>query len=436
MTSPSDLDALVPVPLTSPLIERGSGSVVWDTEGHRYVDLSAGPGVLSVGHCHPRVVDAVRRQAGTLMQSPGHSYTPLMLSLARRLTALTDGRLPTVFYTNSGADAADGAVKFAYRHARHTGNGGTTLLAIEGGFHGRTALPLALTGISNRKRGFGPYGTWPGLVHLPAPNCYRCPFGMTYPSCELRCASALERMLTTAVPSEPVALIAEAVQGVGGVLIPPPEYWPAIQRTCHEHGITLIVDEVFTGFGRTGRAFAYQHWSVRPDMVTFAKAVGGGIPLGGVLAAAKIADTVAAGDHYTTFGGNNQVGLAAAHAVLDVLADEDLSARANRLGERMRQDLEALAERHPSVGDVRGIGLFLGVELVTDRHAKTPAPRLAKQAQARLLADGFLVSIAGVNHNVIRLTPPLVITDEQVDDAVAAIDAALGAVEGGAGHEE
>lgn len=428
-------DALVPVPLSTPLIERGSGSVVWDTEGRQYVDLSAGPGVLSVGHCHPHVVDAIRAQAGTLMQSPGHSYTPLMLSLAGRLAALTGGLLPTVFFTNSGADAVDSAVKFAYRHAQRAGNGGVCLLALEGGFHGRTALPLALTGVSNRKRGFGPYGTWPGLVHLPAPNCYRCPFGMAYPSCGLRCAEALGYAIKTAVPSEPVALIAEAVQGVGGVIVPPPEYWPLVEQTCREHGIILILDEVFTGFGRTGRAFAHQHWSVRPDMITFAKAVGGGIPLGGVLATAEIAETVTAGDHYTTFGGNNQVGLAAAHAVLDVLAGEDLLARAARLGELMRQGLDALADRHSSVGDVRGIGLFLGVELVADRHTKVPAPRLAKQAQAQLLADGFLVSLAGVSNNVIRLTPPLVITDEQIEAAVDAIDIALRAAEEDACHE-
>jgi 4-aminobutyrate aminotransferase-like enzyme len=245
----------------------------------------------------------------------------------------------------------------------------------------------------------------------------------------MRCAHDLEESLKTQVASDPVAMVAEVVQGVGGVIVPPPEYWPIVQNTCRKYGITLILDEVFTGFGRTGKMWAHEHWSLEPDMMAFAKVIGGGVPLGGVLTTNEVAHSVQPGDHFTTFGGNNQVGLAAANAVLDILGREALADRAERLGKRFKEGLDALVERHRIVGDVRGIGMFLGIDLVTDKAARIAGPALAKQAQSLLFDRGVIVSLAGVHHNVIRITPPLVISEAQIDDAVAAFDEAFSVME-------
>ncbi len=418
-------DFLIPNTNSEPVIVRGEGAEVEDDQGGRYLDLEGGPGVASVGHCHPRVVKAIRDQAGTLMQSPGRYHSNLTLSLAKRIADLFEGRLRRVFFANSGAEANDGAIKVALKHAARTGKQGFGIFALEHAFHGRLSLPLSLTGMAARKKGFGPYATFPGVVHMPAPYCYRCPLGLSYPSCQVKCADAFEDALKTKVPGEVAILIAEPILAVGGVIVPPPEYWPKVQAFCDGHKVTLIQDEVFAGFGRTGKMFGHQHWDLKPAIVSFAKTIGGGLPLGGFITTEEVGKSLEGGDHFTTFGSNNQVGIAAGHAVLDVLGDEKLPERAGRAGRTFVEGLAQLARRFESIGEVRGRGLMIGVELVRDRTSRTPAPDLAKQIQQDMRSQGVLICATGVHNCVLRITPPLVITDAQIARALAALETAL-----------
>ncbi len=416
---------LVPNQNTDPVIVKGRGAEVEDEHGRRFLDLEAGPGVVSVGHCHPTVVDAITRQAGVLTHPPGRTHSPLALGLARRLAQLTGDRLRRTFFANSGAEAVDGAVKAVLKHAVKSRKQGFGILALEHGFHGRLSLALSLTGMAARKKGFGPYASFPGVVHAPTPYCYRCPLKLSHPSCGIACADSLEESLLTRVPGAAAAMVAEPILGVGGIIVPPREYWRKVQEILRRHDIALVHDEVFCGFGRTGRMFAHEHYDVAPDVVTFAKAVGGGVPLGGYIATDEVAGSLEAGDHFTTFGSNNQIGLAAGHAVLDILEQEQLPRRATERGDQLLRGLRELAERHEQVGDVRGEGLMIGVELVRDRESRTPDPELAKHLQQELRGRGVLVSITGVHACVLRMTPPLVISAAQVDTALEALAEAL-----------
>jgi len=410
-----------------PVIVEGSASTVTDEAGRKYLDLEAGPGVLSVGHCHPTVVAAIQSQATKLMQGPGRYHSRLTSSLARKIAGVMGSRLKRVFFANSGAEANDGAIKIAFKHATRTGKQGYGVLAVEHGFHGRTSVGLSLTGNAARKKGFGPYASFPGVVHVPAPYCYRCPLGLTYPTCKVKCADVVEDALKTRVPGVAAAMIAEPIICVGGVLTPPPEYWPKVEATCRRNKITLIHDEVFSGWGRTGKMFAHEHWDAKPDVVTFAKAIGGGVPLGGFIATEELGTAFEEGDHFTTFGANNQIGIAAGHAVLDVIEREDLVKRSATMGATFIEGLRRLAAKHPCIGDVRGLGLMIGVEIVNDRASREPAPQLTKRVQQAMRERGVLVSITGVHGCVLRITPPLVITESQVGMALETLDSALGA---------
>ena len=405
----------------SPSLVKGRGAEVEDDEGRTYIDLEAGPGVASVGHCHPKVVQAIKEQAERLLQVPGRYHSRLTLELAQRISELTGGRLRRTFFANSGAEAADGAVKLGLKHAANTQKKGFGIIALEHAFHGRTALPLALTGIAKQKRGMGPYGNFPGVVHVAAPYCYRCPLGLQYPSCGVKCADTIEDALATHVTGEAAVLIGEPILGVGGVIVPPKEYWPKVQDICRRHKITLIMDEVYVGFGRTGYDFAHQHDGIEPDIMTFAKTIGGGVPLGGFIATEELGTAFEPADHFTTFGAKNQIGVAAGHAVLDILRDEALKDKARERGAQFMEALKAMQKRFPILGDVRGRGLMIGFEIVRDAN-RTPAPELAKALEREVLKRGALISTTGAFGNVLRITPPLVITPDQVSRALKILE--------------
>jgi len=428
LTSNLELDALTEHLVANtnipPVLVKGEGAELEDEDGRRYIDLEAGPGVASVGHCHPRVAATIAEQAYRLIQVPGRYHSRLTLTLAKRIAELAGGVLKRVFFCNSGAEATDGAVKCALKHAGNRHASGFSIIALQHSFHGRTSLPLALTGIAKQKKGMGPYGTFPGVVHAPAPYCYRCPLGLSYPSCGVKCADMVEEMLRTSVTGGAAALIGEPILGVGGVIVPPDEYWPKVEAICARHGITLVQDEVFTGFGRTGIAFAHQHYGIKPELVCFAKAIGGGIPLGGFVASETLGTAFEPSDHFTTFGAKNQVGIAVGHTVLDILHDESLADGARELGAQFMEGLRRLAARHPVVGDVRGRGLMIGIEIVRDR-SRTPDPELAKRIEKEAVKDGVLISTTGVNGNTLRITPPLVISPEQVDRSLRILDGVL-----------
>lgn len=410
--------------LVGPAIGIGSGCYVTDVNGRCYLDLEAGPGVNSVGHCHEKVVAAIREQAGKMLQGPGRNYSPLTVDLAGRISGLTKNRLSRVFFANSGAEANDGAVKISFRYATKKNRLGYGVIAMEHGFHGRLSLPLSLTGNAARKKGFGPYASFPGVLYAPAPYFYRSDakneldFGMAI-------ARRIEELIKTSAPGEVSTLIAEPIICVGGVLPPPPNYWPEVQAICRRHGITLIHDEVFSGWGRTGKLFAHQHWDVQPDIVTFAKAIGGGVPIGGFMATEQLGTAFEEGDHFTTFGSNNQIGMAAGHAVLDILESERLPDRAAEMGKYFLAGLERLKAKHVAIGDVRGLGLMIGVELVKNRDTKEPDAALTRHVHAKLRERNVLVSTTGVHGCVVRITPPLTITTTEIDHALDQLDAVL-----------
>ena len=282
--------------------------------------------------------------------------------------------------------------------------------------------------MAGRKKGFGPYASFPGVVHVSAPYCYRCPYNLERSSCGLKCSTAIEDALKTKVPGEAAIMIAEPILAVGGVLVPPDDYWPEVEKITQRNKITLIHDEVFTGFGRTGKVFAHQHWDSKPDIVSFAKAIGGGVPLGGFIATEQVSSTFEDGDHFTTFGSNNQIGLAAGHAVLDVLEREELAERAATLGQVLIEAFRKLERQYGFIGDVRGRGLMLGVEIVTDKQSRKPAPDLAKRIQADMRDHGIILGVTGNYGCVLRMTPPLTITTQQIDQAVATFNVVMARV--------
>jgi 4-aminobutyrate aminotransferase / (S)-3-amino-2-methylpropionate transaminase / 5-aminovalerate transaminase len=423
------LNYMVPSPKAFPVIVKGKGAVIEDIEGHKYFDFEGGPGVVSVGHCHPSVVEAVRNQSEILLQGPGKYLNPLAPRLAKRISQLTEGRQTRAFFMNSGSEANDGAIKLALKHAVQQGKEGLGIVAFEHAFHGRGALTLALTGVPAMKRGMGPYGSFPGVIHITPPYVYRCPYGSTTPEeAGNRAVQAFRDALRWRAPGEIAVMIAEPILGLSGVIVPPDNYWPQIAEICAENGITLIMDEVFVGFARTGRIFAHQHWNINPSIVTFAKAIGGGLPLGGFIAKEDVALSFGPGDHNTTFGSNNMLGLAAGHAVLDIIEEHKLADRAEKSGNKMMDHFRRLESKHQFIGDVRGLGLVIGIEIVSDKNTKAPASDLAKSIQTKLRENGILAGVSGVFGNVLRLSPVLTMTDDEIDQSLDAFDRAFAAV--------
>ncbi len=416
---------LIPPVAPGPIIVGGKGATVTDDEGRTYIDLEAGPGVSSVGHCHPRIVEAIKKQAETLIHSPGRYLSHLAVSLVERIAALTGDRLTRTFFANSGAEANEGAVKLSLKHAMNSGKKGFGIFALQHAFHGRLSLPLSLTGLAERKKGFGPYATFPGVMHLSAPYGYRAPAGLSPEAYTDLCIQELEEALLTRAPGEVAIMIAEPILAVGGIIIPPPGYWQRVQEICTRHNITLIFDEVFVGFGRTGKMFAHQHFGGKPQAMTYAKAIGGGVPIAGFSATEEVGSAFEKGDHFTTYGVNNQIGLAAAHAVLDVMAEEKLVEKAAQRGEQFLAGLKELAKKHEVIGDVRGQGLMIGIELVLDRQKKTPAPAVAAKVVKEMADRGVLISPTGVYNCVLRITPALTISAQEVDAALDRLDGAL-----------
>ncbi len=414
----------------SPVIERGFGAVVQDEDGHRYIDLEGGPGANSIGHAHPGLVDAIKQQAEKMFITPGRYHTRSALTLAKRIAGLTGDRLKRAFFVNSGAESVEGAVKLSLKHAHNRNKQGFGIISLQHGFHGRLSLPLALTGITKNAKGMAPYGTFPDVWRAPAPYCYRCPLKQTYPKCGLACAEMVGDAMNTAVSGETAIFIAEPILGVGGIIIPPDDYFPRIEEICAARDVTVVYDEVFTGFGRTGKMFGHDHFDGTPDVMTFAKGVGGGVPLAGFIATEELGTAFNPGDHSTTYGAKNQLGIAAGHAVLDILAEEALIKNAKIMGTRFLEGLKRIATNHSCIGDIRGRGLMIGVEIVgTDGHSVDAAR--AKAITLASIDNGILTAPTGVNANILRITPPLVISADQVDQALQGLAAAFKSTDSG-----
>jgi len=406
------------------VVERASGVTVYGADGKEYLDCFSGIAVTNAGHGHPRVLAAAKEQMGKLIHCCTYVYyNPRAAELARMLAEITPGKLQKSFLANSGAEAVEGAVRLAKQFTKRK-----ELVALTMSFHGRTVGTLSITGNRGRKRGSGPYLS--GVAFAPAPYCYRCPFRLEYPGCGVACAQYIEDVIRYQTAGDVAAFVAEPVMGEGGIIIPPPEYFKIAVDLIHRDGALFIADEVQSGFGRCGKLFAIEHYDVEPDIMCLAKGIADGFPLSAFIAPSDVAEAFTPGDHLSTFGGN-PVSCAAAMANIEVMREEGLPENAAALGEQVMARLNKLKETCKLVGDVRGKGLMIGVELVKD-SAKVPAADEAKKVRQLCLENGVLVGVGGGLANVVRLQPPLIITAEQLDRAVEVLEKALAQVASGA----
>jgi 4-aminobutyrate aminotransferase len=404
-------------------VQRAQGTMVEDVDGNRFLDCAAGIAVCATGHCHPRVVQAIHDQASQLIHiCASDFYDPVYIALAERLSALAPGPAPKrTFLSNSGAEAVEAAFKLARYHT-----GRPSVMTFFGAFHGRTMGAISLTASKSLYHdGFGPLV--PGVTHVPYAYCYRCHYNLTFPECDLACVDAIEDLwFSRSIPPEQVAAIfVEPVQGEGGYIVPPPGWLQKLRALCDRYGILLVADEVQSGMGRTGRMFAVEHWSVTPDIVCLAKALGSGMPVSAMIAREGVMDWPP-GAHGSTFGGN-PVCCAAAQATLDVIAGEGLMENATQLGQKLRSELDNLAAESRLIGDVRGLGLMVGVELVKDKGTKARAKEAAHEVVQGCFRRGLLLLPCGPNS--IRFAPPLTITAAEIDTALAIFADALAEVE-------
>jgi len=406
---------------TPVFVAKAEGAVIEDVDGNRMIDFAGGIGCLNTGHRAPAVVEAVRRQLDRFLHTsfnvlPYEGY----VRLAERLNELTPGKFPKkTLLVNSGAEAVENAIKIARCYTKRP-----AILAFEDAFHGRTYMAMAVTSKTHPyKAGFEPF---PGDVYrVPFAYCFRCSYSLQYPSCETYCAHHIEDAFKRVVAAESVAaVIVEPIMGEGGFITPPPEFFPILTDICRRHGILLIADEVQTGFGRTGEMFACERLGLVPDLLVTAKSLSGGLPLAAVTGRAEIMDAPGVGAVGGTFGGN-PVACEAALAVLDTIEKERLCDRANALGKRFRERAKGWQQRWELVGEVRGLGAMLALELVRSRQTREPADEETKQVAQYCYEHGLVTITAGSYGNVIRLLVPLVITDAQMDEGLDVLECAL-----------
>ncbi|HEX3272509.1 MAG TPA: 4-aminobutyrate--2-oxoglutarate transaminase [Ktedonobacterales bacterium] len=400
-----------------------SGARITDVEGASYLDFAGGIGVMNVGHSHPAVVAAIQEQAALYTHTCAHVVTPPpYIALAKRLAEITPGKYPKkTLLVNSGAEAVENAIKIA-----RAATGRAAIISFENSFHGRTNLALSLTGkVRPYRANFGPFAN--DIHTIPYPYCYQCAHHDD-DSCCREWETALERaFLTRVAPEQVAAVIVEPVQGEGGFVVPPADFLPTLREFCSRHGILLIADEVQTGFGRTGRMFAVEHYGVEPDLMLIAKSLAGGMPLAAVVGTAEIMDAPLPGGLGGTYGGN-PVACAAALAVIEVFEREGLVERGQRLGAMALERMREWQREFPLIGDVRGLGAMVAMELVSDRATRKPASAEAAAILKEARARGLLLIKAGLYDNVIRLLMPLVTTDEEMAQALDILHDALSVV--------
>jgi 4-aminobutyrate aminotransferase len=416
---------MMTVTKTSPLaIRSAKGIVLEDVDGNIFYDFTSGVGVVNTGHCHPKIVKAIQDQTAQLMHFAGTDYYYEVQSLlVEKLANIAPGKQQKkVFFTNSGTESVEAALKLARFYSKRP-----QFLAFMGAFHGRTMGSLSLTcSKSLHRKGFQP--SMPGVVHIPYAYCYRCPYHLQYPNCDLFCVKYLEETYFRQMidPTEIAAIFVEPIQGEGGYIVPPKEFIQSLKRICEKHGILYVSDEVQAGFGRTGKFFAIENYDVVPDIITCAKGMGSGIPIGCIILDAKL-DYPYSGAHSNTYGGN-AVCCASTLATIDVLVNDGVMNNAKVVGEYLHQKLLDLKEKHTLIGDVRGIGLMQGIELVKDRNTKEHAKAERDRFIEEMLKMGLVCIGCGVSS--VRFIPPLIITKQEINVAVEIMDKALSMVDG------
>jgi len=408
---------------TEPLaLDHGDGMYVWDVEGTKYLDFFAGILTTSVGHNHPKVTKAAQEQTAKLIHSSTLYPNEGHVNLAEKMAQITPGNLQVSYFTTSGTDADETAVMLAKAYT-----GQQEVIALRHGYSGRSAMGMSLTGQSGWRIG-GSHIL--GIKHALNPYCYRCPLKMSYPSCGVACAEDVEEVIKTTTSGKIAAFLAEPIQGVGGFVTAPPEYFKITSEIAHHYGGLFICDEVQTGFGRTGdKWFGIEHWGVEPDIMTMAKGIANGFPLGNTITTPEIAQSmVGKGMTISTFGGN-PVSVAASLATIEVMEAEANPQHIGAVGQHLRQGLERLQEKYPVIGDVRGMGLMQGIELVKDRKTKEPAAAAVNQLFEETRRRGLIIGKGGMYGNVIRIAPPLVATTAHVDEALLILDYAFAQVQ-------
>jgi alanine-glyoxylate transaminase/(R)-3-amino-2-methylpropionate-pyruvate transaminase len=401
------------------MVVEGHMQYVWDETGKQYLDAFAGIVTVSVGHCHPRVVEKVREQVGRLQHTTTIYLHPAIAEFAKKLAEHMPGAsdLSVCYFTNSGSEANEIAILSA---REFTGN--TDIISLRNGYHGGTQAAMGLTA----------QGTWRfksnpalGVKHAAPGYCYRCPFGLEYPSCDLKCARGIEELIQYETPGEVACFIAEPIQGVGGAVTPPREYFEIVYEIVRRHGGLCVADEVQTGFGRTGTAFwGFENWGVTPDLVTMAKGIGNGAPLGACVTRPEIARVMKNRNHFNTFGGN-PVAMTQGLATLEVIDSEGIQQNALLVGGHLKERLLELEDRQPLIGEVRGMGLMLGVELVRDRQSKEPATAETADLLELSKERGLLLGKGGLAGNTLRIKPPMCVTRDDADFLVDCLDEVL-----------
>lgn len=399
-------------------VEKASGCNVYGTDGKEYLDLFSGISVCNAGHGHPEVIKAAKEQMDKLIHCCTYVYyNPKAGELAKKLAEITPGSIQKSFLANSGAEAIEGALRLAKQHTKRR-----EIVALTHSFHGRTYATLSVTGNWSRKKGAGPY--MPGVFFAPAPYCYRCPFGYSGPDkCGLQCAKAVDDVIKYHTSGDVAAFLAEPILGEGGIIAPPEGYFETVKEILDSHGILFICDEVQSGFGRTGKMFAIEHYKAQPDIITMAKGIADGFPISSFSTTDEIAGSFTPGDHLSTFGGN-PVSCAAALANIDVMQKEKLPGAAAQRGEELMDRFTRIQKEKPMIGDIRGKGLMIGLEIVKD-DKKTPASDEAKAVRTKCNEAGVLVGVGGVHQNVVRIQPPLTLTSDEAEKAATIIEKTL-----------
>jgi 4-aminobutyrate aminotransferase / (S)-3-amino-2-methylpropionate transaminase / 5-aminovalerate transaminase len=409
---------------TPVFVNKAEDAVIEDVDGNRLIDFAGGIGCLNTGHRNPRVIEAIRRQLDRFLHTSFNvlSYESYV-TLAERLNTITPGSFAKkTLFVNTGAEATENAIKIARAYTKRP-----AIIAFEDAFHGRTYMAMAVTSKTHPyKAGFEPFPT--EVYRVPFAYCYRCSYSLRYPSCEVHCARHIEDTFKRMVAVETVAaVIVEPILGEGGFITPPQEFFPILAEICRKHGILIIADEVQSGFARTGSMFACERLGLKPDLITMAKSLSGGLPLAAVTGRAEIMDTTGPGTLGGTFGGN-PAACEAALAVLDVIESENLSSRANHLGEIFRRRAADWQKRWELIGEIRGLGAMQALELVRSRTTRQPADEETKHIAQYCFEHGLILITAGTYGNVIRLLMPLVITDAQMNEGLDVLEAAFASV--------
>lgn len=401
------------------VISKAEGATVIDADGKHYTDCFSGISVVNTGHCNPRVIEAAKKQLDQLVHACAYVYyIEPVAELAKKLAQISPKGLQKTFFSNSGAEAIETGLKLARKFTKKH-----EIIALMRSFHGRTIGTLSVTGQAGRRHAsMGPY--LGSIAFTPTPYCYRCPCGLEYPGCQIQCAKMIDDVVRYSTSNDVAAFIVEPVLGEGGIIVPPKEYFSEAKRILDAYGILFIDDEVQTGFGRTGQLFGINHYGVTPHIMCVAKAIANGLPLGGCIARADIADSFEPGDHLSTFGGN-PVSCAAAVANIDFILEENLLSRATKSGEYVMRRLEELKQKHDLIGEVRGKGLMIGIELVKDRKSKQPATQETGKLRDLCREKGVLVGHGGPLGNVLRIQPPLIISQDLLDRAIDVVDMSI-----------